>query len=90
MILLVRVKKLMVMNIKVLKKIRKYWDYKFCDGKLFMRRKSDGRVDQSQSIESFLAHYIGENMGFMRSIRWYGRKKSIADKKLWNKITACK
>lgn len=77
------------MKTKILKKIRKYWDYRFCEGTLFMRRKADGHIREFKSVERFVTHYIYENMGMMTGMRWDEYKQSIRDKKLWAKVSNC-
>jgi hypothetical protein len=78
------------MKVKTLRYIRKYWDYTFCGGKLFMRRKVDGKVREYESIQAFISSWIFDNDGLFSGLAWHDRKKAIQDKRKWEKAIACK
>lgn len=49
------------MKVKLLKEIRKYWDYKFCGNEVYARRKADGEIRQYGSISTWLRIYMLKN-----------------------------
>lgn len=75
----------LAMKAKTLKTIRKYWDYRFCNGKLIMKRKADGEVIVYKSIQEFLSYYIYENIGIGTGGAWHARKRAIVHKRIWEK-----
>lgn len=77
------------MKVKTLKTIRKYWEYTFCKGKLYMRRKVDGKVREFDSIQQFVSFYIYENIGIMSGLSWNKHKRAIADKRKWEQVQTC-
>lgn len=77
------------MKTKTLKMIRKYFDYRFCNGILYMRRKVDGDVREYKTIYDFISYWIYENEGFFSGENWRKRKRSIVDKRKWEKVSNC-
>lgn len=77
------------MKTKILKDIRKYYEYRFCKGKIILRRKVDGRVDSFDDIETFLRNYIVDNIGIGTHSAYIRRKRSVRDKKKWEKALQC-
>lgn len=75
------------MDTKTIKKIRKYYDYKFSkDGILYMRRKVDGNLSMYDSIENFLSCWISTNIGIGTSMKWGKHKRNIRNNKIWKNI----
>lgn len=74
------------MNTKYLKKIRKYWDYRFKNGKVYTRRKVDGEVREYTSIRSFLYWMFDDLISERAHYRWGERWNKRRDTRLWKSL----
>ena len=77
------------MKAKTIKCIRKYWQYTFCEGKLIMRRRADGKVREYKSIQEFISFYVYEHFGIGSGMSWTQSKNKIRDAKRWEEATKC-
>ncbi len=69
------------MKIKILKKFRQKYEYTFCKGKIFVKRKLDGDVNEFNNIQIFIINYIYENFGIISGLSYEKSKILIENKK---------
>lgn len=74
------------MKVKLLKKLRKYWDYKFEGNGVIIRRKADGELRPYNSIYNFVRSFGLHNASYTDWSNWENKKVSMRNNRIWNNI----